>query len=78
MTSEGKIRLKNQIIDAPWVTPGQFTQAPSLGMGVYIFMLYTVIIYIYTYIHIYLHIYIYTYIYLSIYICDNHFSNYAY
>jgi hypothetical protein len=27
---EGKAKLKNQILDAPWVTPGQFTQAPSL------------------------------------------------
>ena len=26
----GRTKLKNQFIDAPWVTPGQFTQAPSL------------------------------------------------
>lgn len=30
LSSDGKVKLKNQVIDAPWVTPGQFTQAPSL------------------------------------------------
>ena len=25
-----KAKLRNQFIDAPWVTPGNFTQAPSL------------------------------------------------
>jgi len=30
LSVDGKAKLKNQIIDAPWVTPGQFTQAPSL------------------------------------------------
>ena len=30
LTPDGTAKLRNQIIDAPWVTPGQFTQAPSL------------------------------------------------
>lgn len=30
LTADGTAKLRNQIIDAPWVTPGQFTQAPSL------------------------------------------------
>lgn len=30
LTADGTAKLRNQVIDAPWVTPGHFTQAPSL------------------------------------------------